>query len=192
MTGITGADAPSRPTPLRVLVPFGIGAAVSVLLGVYAHVHDPTGEQVIELFFTSQIQLKVWFATVAFVLALYQLFSGMRLYGTLKFPKTIPSWFGQTHRLSGTLALAFTLPVGYHCLWSLGFQDTDGRVFLHSIFGCLFYGGFVAKVIIVRDHRLPGWTLPFVGSIVFTSLVVLFLTSSMWFFTNDPLNRPIF
>jgi hypothetical protein len=192
MTGTTGAAAPPREAQLRVLVPFLIGAAVSVALGVYANVHDPTGEQVIELFFTGQIQLKVWFATIAFVLALYQLFSGMRLYGTVKVPRSIPSWFGQTHRLSGTLALAFTLPVGYHCLWSLGYQDSDGRVLLHSLFGCLFYGAFVAKVIVVRDHRLPGWALPFVGSVVFTSLVVLFLTSSLWFFTNDPLDRPIF
>src|SRR5688500_17914273 len=131
MTGITGAKAPPRPTPWRVLVPFGIGAAVSVLLGVYSKEHDPTGDRVIELFFTGQIQLKVWFATITFALAVYQVLSGMRLYVTLTCPKTIPSWFGQTHRLSGTLALAFTLPVGYHCLWSIGYLDLDGRQVLH-------------------------------------------------------------
>ena len=30
---------------------------------------------------------------------------------------------------------------------------------LHSIFGCLVYGAFAAKVLIVRTPRAPGWVL---------------------------------
>jgi len=54
------------------------------------------------------------------------------------------------------LAFLFSLPVVYHRLWSLGFQSGSTRVLLHSIFGCLVYGAFAAKVLIVRT---PRWVL---------------------------------
>jgi hypothetical protein len=74
----------------------------------------------------------------------------------------------------------------YHCLWSLGFNPGDGggRVFWHSLFGCAFFGAFATKVLAVRSHRMPGWALPVVGGLLFTVLVLLWLTSSLWFFQN--------
>ena len=52
----------------------------------------------------------------------------------------------------------------------------------HSVFGCLFFGAFTTKVLVVRSHRMPGWALPAVGAALFTVLVVIWLTSSLWFF----------
>ena len=85
---------------------------------------------------------------------------------------------------SGSLALLFTLPVAYHCLWSLGFNPGggSGRRLWHSIFGCLFFGAFTTKVLVVRSRRMPGWALPAVGATLFTVLVLIWLTSSLWFF----------
>lgn len=167
------------------------GAVVAVGLGVYADVHTPTGEKPYTLFFSDTIQLKVWFATAAVALALVQVLLAMRLYGKLHWPRQAPPWLGDAHRLVGTLAFALTLPVAYHCLWSLGFQSTDTRVLVHSLAGCFFYGVFVMKVLSVRVHGLPGWTLPVVGGAVFTALVVIFLTSSVWFFTSRPAGIPL-
>ena len=67
------------------------------------------------------------------------------------------------HRISGRLAFIASLPVAYHCLWSLGFQDTDTRVLAHSLLGCAVYGAFAAKVTIVRSKGLPGLALPVAG-----------------------------
>jgi hypothetical protein len=40
----------------------------------------------------------------------------------------------------------------------------------------------------LRVRGLPGWTLPVLGGVVFTSLIVLWLTSALWFFgLNQPL-----
>lgn len=167
------------------------GAVVAVGLGVYADVHTPTGEKPYTLFFSDTIQLKVWFATAAVALALVQVLLAMRLYGKLRWPRQAPPWLGDAHRLVGTLAFALTLPVAYHCLWSLGFQSTDTRVLVHSLAGCFFYGVFVMKVLSVRVQGLPGWTLPVVGGAVFTALVVIFLTSSVWFFTSRPAGIPL-
>jgi hypothetical protein len=88
------------------------------------------------------------------------------------------------HRVSGTLAFLVSLPVVYHCLWALGFQDTDTRVLVHSLAGCFFYGAFTAKMLWLRVPSLPGLVLPVVGGTVFTALVVIWLTSALWFFDN--------
>jgi Family of unknown function (DUF6529) len=168
------------------------GAAVSLLLGVYADSHTPTGEKPYTLIFSDTIHLKVWFATAAVTLAVIQVLLAMRIYGKLRWPRTVPSWLGDAHRFTGTLAFVLTLPVVYHCLWSLGFQSTDTRVLIHSLAGCFFYGAFVAKVLSVRVHGLPGWTLPVIGGLVFTLLIVIFLTSSVWFFTDRPAGIPLF
>jgi hypothetical protein len=169
-----------------------IGAAVSVLLGLYADNHTPTGEKPYTLFFTDTIQLKVWFATVAVSLAALQVLLAMRLYGKIHWPAKAPSWLGDAHRLTGTLAFLISLPVAYTCLWSLGFQSGTTRVLFHSLLGCLFYGAFVVKVLAVRVHGLPDRVLPIVGGVVFTALVAIFATSSVWFFTSRPAGIPLF
>lgn len=170
----------------RLLVFAGIGAAVAVALGAYGSVHDPTGEGLFTLFFSGTINLKVWFATVAIVLALFQLLSALRLYGKVSVPRRMPPGLGDVHRLSGIAAFLFSLPVAYHCLWSLG-METDGgemRRFAHSIAGCAFYGAFAMKVLSVRAQRMPKWTLPLAGGLVFAALAVAWATSSLWFFQN--------
>jgi hypothetical protein len=93
---------------------------------------------------------------------------------------------GYLHRLSGTLAFAFSLPVAFHCLWALGFETdiSELRRFAHSTLGCLFYGAFAAKVTLVRSKASPSWSLPVVGGVVFTTLVAIWLSTSLWFFTT--------
>lgn len=162
------------------------GAAVSLFFGAYGRIHDPTGEQTLTLFFTSSINLKVWFATGALFFALVQVVTAARLFGKIKVPRRMPAWLGDAHRLSGTIAFLLTLPVAFHCLWSLGFRSdtTDPRTYVHSVAGCVFYGVFVVKVLSVRIHELPKWLLPAAGAATFLSLAVLWATSSLWFFQN--------
>jgi Family of unknown function (DUF6529) len=193
------AAAP-RPAATKILVPLVAGAAVAVVLGVYGGVHDPTLDAPYALFFTSTFQLKVWFATIAVFFAILQVLTALRIYGKINVPRKQPSWLGDFHRLSGALAFGFTLPVAYQCLWGLGFQSTDMagedsiRVLVHSIAGCFFYGALVTKVFFVRQKGLAGWALPVAGGAVFTALVVVWVTSALYFFV-DPghfNNPPLF
>jgi hypothetical protein len=183
---VTGAtiDRPRGDPRRRVAGLALVGAAVSVAFGVYASAHEPSLETPYTLGFTGTINLKVWFGTLALLLAGVQLVTALRLYGTIAVPRELPSWFGQLHRLSGTLAFAVSLPVAYHCLWGLGFQSDDARSLAHSLFGCFFYGAFATKVLVVRAKGLPGWALPVVGGAVLTALVGVWLTSSLWYFTT--------
>jgi len=167
--------------PLKLLGLVTAGALVSVSLGVYGKVHDPTGERPYTLFFSDTINLKVWFASAALLLAAVQVLLAQRLYGKIHTPREEPPWLGDAHRLTGTIAFAFTLPVAYQCLWALGFQSTDTRVLLHSILGCFFFGAFTIKVLCVRTHGLPNWVLPIVGGTVFAGLVAVWATSAVWF-----------
>jgi hypothetical protein len=177
----TAVDRPPNAAP-RLLAAAALGAVVAVALGVYGRVHDPSQELVLTLFFSSTISMKVWLGSAAVVFAVVQVLSALWVYGEL--PGRVPPWAGTAHRISGRLAFLVSLPVAYHCLWSLGFQDTDTRVLLHSLFGCAIYGAFAAKVTIVRSKGLPGLALPVAGGIMFAVLIGAWVTSAYWFIDN--------
>jgi hypothetical protein len=181
----TATDVRRAPNPRTRLILFLLaGAAVAVALGVYGRVHDPTGRSLVTLAFTRSINLKVWFATIAFVLALFQLASSLRIYGKIGKGRP-PAWLRPAHRLSGTLAFLFVIPVAYHCLWALGFQPHYGlRVLAHGVAGCFFFGALTSKVLLVRTSRKPAWALPVIGGALFAALTVVWLTSALWFFTT--------
>jgi hypothetical protein len=170
--------------PVKLLGILVAGAAVAVALGVYGNEHSPTFSRPFDLFFSDTINLKVWFATVAAVLAVVQVLLALRIYGKVKWPRPAPPWLGDAHRLTGTLAFLFTLPVAFLCLWSLGFQDHTTRVAVHSTLGCFFYGAFVVKVLAVRVRGLPNWLLPLIGGLVFVALIGIWFTSAFWFFRH--------
>lgn len=134
--------------------------------------------------FSSTIAAKAWFATAAVVLAGVQVLTAARIYGRLSFLPERGSAIARVHRWSGRIAFLCTLPVFFHCVTILGFQTPNARVVIHSLVGTFFYGVFAAKVLIVRDHSLPSWALPTAGVTLASMLVVLWLTSSLWYFTT--------
>ena len=129
------------------------GAAVAVALGVYGRQHDPAGQALFTLGFSGTINMKAWLATLVLAardacrscLALW-------MFGKIG-RKPAPAWIGPVHRLVGTLAFLVSLPIAYHCLWSLGFErhPDQARRFWHSLFGYAFYGAFTIKVLCVRS-----------------------------------------
>ncbi|MET8452382.1 DUF6529 family protein [Streptomyces sp. NPDC005209] len=167
-----------RPSAARYLVPALVAAAVSVALGVYGKVHQPTGIAFNLAGFSSAAAVKSWLATTALFFALVQVVSALMMYGKLPGP----SWASALHRWSGRVAFLVTVPVAVHCLYAFGYQTYETRVLWHSILGCFFFGAFSAKMLLLRSERLPGWLLPFVGGLVFAVLVVIWLTSAFWFF----------
>jgi hypothetical protein len=191
MNGAAGYGRPVSATAVdrkpdaapRLLAIAAFGAAVAVALGVYGRVHDPSQQLVFTLFFSSTIALKVWFATLAVALGSVQVGLALLIYGRLPWPA--PRWAGSAHRITGRLAFLSTLPVAYHCLWSLGFQDTSGRVLAHSLLGCAFYGAFATKVLVVRSHALPPRALPIAGGALFALLVLAWYTSALWFVRDN-------
>lgn len=162
-----------------------LGGLVALALGVYAHVHTPTGQSIALFGFSSLIQMKVWLAVAAGALACLQLVTALWMFG--KLGRRRPARLGLVHRVLGTVALVLSLPVAYHCLWSLGFGTYDTRVLLHSLFGCLVYGAFVTKVIGLHVRSMPGWLVPVAGGTLFVVLVATVLTSAGWYLAvNGP------
>jgi hypothetical protein len=178
---MTAIDTRREASP-RLLAALLLGAGVAVVVGAYGRIHDPTGRELSTLFFSSTINLKVWFASAAGVIALFQLASALKLYGVI--PGRTPEWLGRVHRNTGRLAFLLTVPVAFHCLWSIGFQTAEPRLVVHSLAGCLFYGAFAAKILVVRSRALPGWALPVVGGLLFTAITTGILTSALWYYTN--------
>ncbi|HWM05621.1 MAG TPA: DUF6529 family protein [Actinophytocola sp.] len=166
-----------------LMVALGIGSLIAVAIGVYGAVHEPSGQAFNLAGFSSGLHAKAWLGTVAFALAIVQLLSALAMWGRLPGVRGDGRGTAFLHRWSGRVAVLVSLPVAAHCLYALGFQAFDTRVLVHSLLGCFFYGIFVCKMIaLTKDQR--GWVLPVVGGLVFTGLTGLWLSSSVWFFSE--------
>lgn len=138
----------------------------------------------VTLVFSSTIAAKAWLATGAVALVLVQVTTAARIYGKLRFLPRRGRAIARVHRWSGRTAFVLTLPVFFHCVTILGFETPDARVAAHSLAGTFVYGAFAAKVLVVRERTLPGWALPLAGATLASLLGVLWLTSSLWYFTT--------
>jgi len=160
-----------------------VGALVALTVGFVAgRQNSPSYAGYFDLFFEDPIHMKVWLATGAALLACVQLFLAAWIFRKLVWSR--PAWVPVVHRWTGRAAFLLTLPVAYHCIFRLGYQDYTDRVLAHSLFGSTFFGAYVAKVTIVRLHNFPRWVLPTAGGLLFAVLIGLWYTSSYWFFTN--------
>jgi hypothetical protein len=178
------APPPPRGGPRTIMIAFGAGTLVTVALGVYGGLHDPTGQALNIAGFTDGLHAKAWLATLAVVLAVAQLLSALAMWGKLPGVRGDGKLVAGLHRWGGRAAVVVSLPVAAHCLYALGFDTASPRVLIHSLLGCLFYGMFVSKMIFLARDDKPGWALPVLGGLVFTGLTGLWLTSSLWFFTE--------
>jgi hypothetical protein len=167
------------PHARRVLVAVVLGGLVSLLIGVYGSVHQASGRDLALFGFPTMIEMKVWLGLVAGGLALAQLVTALWMFGRLGLP--VPGRLGLVHRSLGLLAVVVSLPVAYACLWSLGFQSQNGRVLVHSLFGCLLYGVVVVKLVGLHVPSAPRWLVPVAGGLLFVVLVSVVLTSAVWF-----------
>src|SRR4051794_38728859 len=167
-----------------LVVPLLGGAAVAGALGVYARVHDPAGRPLLTFGFSGVLQMKAWLSTIVLALIVVQLMTASAMWGRLPRLGAAPATIALVHRWSGSVAFALSLPVAFHCIWSLGFQTGSTRVVVHGIAGCAFYGAYAAKMLGLRTRgELPAWALPVLGGLVLSAFVLAWLTASLWFFT---------
>ena len=127
MTVAAGSGVAPAPDRTRLALALLLGSLVALSLGVStARFTIRPGRSLVTLFFTATINLKVWLATAAVLLAVFQVLSAAKFYGRLGRGNG-PRWLGRAHRASGTLAFLLTIPVAYHCLWALGFDGAADR-----------------------------------------------------------------
>jgi len=162
-----------------------LGAVVTVVLGVYARTHTPAGRPLFTLGFSGMLQMKAWLATAVLVLVLAQLSTALWMWGRLPAAGPAPHWVPAAHRWTGSVAFVVSLPVAFHCIWALGLATYDARVIVHGVTGCVFYGAYAAKMLGLRLPGAPGWLLPVLGGVVFGALLLVWLTSAVWFFTRS-------
>ncbi|BBH70559.1 hypothetical protein ACTI_72440 [Actinoplanes sp. OR16] len=154
-------------------LPVVAGVGVTVGLGVYGRLHEPSGTPVL----VGLRDGKAWLATAVLLFAVVQLVSATAM------SKDVP-WTPALHRWSGRIAVLLSLPIAVHCLYALGFGSASLRTLAHSTLGCFFYGAFVTKMLVLsRPGESPGWLLPLLGGLVLTAIAGLWLTSALWFFT---------
>ena len=178
----------TQPRSMAVpLTAFAAGAVVTLLVGIFGRVHDPTLADTTTLGFRTVIDMKVVLSVAIGVLAVLQVIGALWMYG--KLGVTAPSWLGTAHRISGAIAVVLILFVSYHCVWTLGLASgtfADGepvstRTVVHGILGCAVIGALVVKVVAVRSRRAPGWFLPVAGGLLFALLIAAVMTSAVWY-----------
>jgi hypothetical protein len=186
MTGHTNAGMrrPARAAAgfLAALLP------VAIAVGVYAFGRTHTPDYTSGLFGRHGIgvfDLKARLGNALMALAVVQLLLALWMYRRLPGAGAAPHRVHPTHRLIGLLAFLLSLPIGYHCITAYGVAFTDIRVAVHSITGCVLYGAFVAKVLVVRSRRLPGWALPAAGGTLVIAIALMWYTAALWFFLGS-------
>lgn len=162
-----------------------LGAALSLATAVAIWVtgQHHTPEYTTSLFGAQgaeAVTLKARLGTALFGLAVVQLLLALWIYGRLP-GLTAASRSGRiAHRVTGWVAFLLSVPIAFHCVTTYGTETTSTRVFLHSVAGCVLYGAFVAKVLVVRSRRLPGWMLPAAGGTLFGAIGVLWYSAALW------------
>jgi hypothetical protein len=180
----TAAAPKSMAIPLGA---FAAGAVIALLLGVFGKLHDPTLDGTTTLGLDTVLEMKVVVTIPIGVLAVLQVIGALWIYGKLGI--AAPTWLGTAHRISGAPALLLSVFVAYHCLWALGLETgtlENGekvplRTVVHGVVGCAVFGAVVVKVVAVRSRRAPGWFLPVAGGLLFALLIVVVLTSVLWY-----------
>lgn len=181
---------PAGPTSRRPAVLVIPAAAVAVAAAVYLLAARHTPDYSAGLFGLHGIaatRLKAQIATGLLAAALLQVAAGLWLTGLLPTAHSPPRRLGRAHRALGIGLFAASIPVAVHCISAYGFETSDTRVAVHSVAGCLFYGAFTAKVLVVRSRRLPGWVLPALGAVLAALLLTLWYSAALWYFKGSHL-----
>jgi uncharacterized protein DUF6529 len=164
------------------------GAIVAIVLYIIGRAIVPTSSYSTVGFFGQTglgvFRFKSLLATVALGLAVVQVVLALWIYRKLPLAGRAPKPVPVTHRVVGAVAVLVTLPVAIHCAIAYGVKLTDTRVLVHSLAGCLFYGAFVAKVLLVQSRKLPGWALPAAGSLLALLIALLWYTSALWYYNG--------
>jgi hypothetical protein len=183
MTTPGARDGPSTATRLAI-----IGLLTAAVTGAaYAVGRLHTPNYTVSLFGQAglaAITLKSLLATVVLGLAVVQVVLALWLYRKLPLAGSPPRPVRLSHRLTGFGLFALTVPIAVHCVLAYGVQLTSARVAVHSLAGCLFYGAFTAKILLVRTRRLPGWALPAAGGALALLVAVLWYTSALWYYNG--------
>lgn len=164
-----------------LILPILTGALVSLALGVYGSNHKGKSVVLFVNGFEQLVHVKAWLAVAVLAAVAVQLFSALVMWGKIK-AISPPSWIGGLHRWSGRVAFWTAIVIGVYCLYGVGFQTFSFQATLHSTLGCLFFGVFVIKMLVLAKPGLAGWVLPVAGGVVFTVLAAVISTSALWYF----------
>ncbi|NUT32279.1 MAG: hypothetical protein HOV79_04295 [Hamadaea sp.] len=171
------SEAPAKTSWL--VGPILLGGLLSVAMGVYGVGHKGKSVVLGVSGFENLARVKAWLAAAVAVLVVVQLLTALIMYGKLRVASS--SWVGPVHRWSGRLAFFTAVVIGVYCLYGVGFQYHNLRAAVHSTAGCLFFGGFVIKMLVLTKPGLKGWILPVAGGTVFTLLATAIATSAGWY-----------
>ena len=157
---------------------------MAVALGAFGRAHDASFGSIPTLGFSSVLQMKSVLASVALVFACVQVVSALRMYGRIgsgpasRYGHPGPPHLGCARR-SHHPPRRLRVPLGHRLRDPL---DADLRALAPRAACSTAF--FVAKMLSLHTKRIPGWALPWLGGLTFATLVGLWLTSALWYFSK--------
>ncbi|MGW2768786.1 DUF6529 family protein [Streptomyces sp. NPDC001275] len=103
------------------------------------------------------------------------------MYGRLPGLRAAPHPVPKVHRLIGMVDFLFSVLIAQQCIIAYGVSLTGTREALHSLAGCFLYGAVLAKVVVVRHRRWPGWALPLAGGALVTVIALVWYSAAFWY-----------
>lgn len=179
-----GADPPMPRSTRPLVLALGALVPIAVVAALYAFGRSHTPDYAAGLFGrhgNDANELKAQLGSALLGIALFQLLLALWMYRRLPGAGAAPHPVHTVHRIGGLVAFLVSLPIAYHCITAYGVQLTTARTALHSVTGCVLYGAFVAKVLVVRSRGLPGWALPAAGGVLVTAIAVSWYSAALWF-----------
>ncbi len=86
------------------------------------------------------------------------------------------------HRFGGYIGLFIILLVSYTCVVYIGVTLSPFRVAVHSVVGTVMIVAIICKILITRGVPRLYLSLPMIGAILFTTIIITWLNSAGWYF----------
>ena len=165
------------------------GAGVAVSLGVYGRVHARRGlrRRCRRSASPARATFKAWATTVVVVLAVGQVIDGaVALRQAPGRPVRAALARDRRTALSGALAFVLTLPVAAYCLYGFGFapSPSDPRRWSTPSPGAPSTARSRPRCCSCTPAGCRAGRCPLAGGLLFTSIVVAWLTSAVWLFSE--------
>jgi len=129
------------------------------------------------------LMLKSILATVVLLMAILQGLSMLQVQGRIHLVEASGKSLRLFHKVEGDVALLLVFLTAYLCVSRFAVEPRDLRVILHALLGASGVVLILAKFALGRFmRRYLKYSFP-LGTVLFLSILGIFLTSAPWYFT---------
>lgn len=129
------------------------------------------------------LMLKSVLTTLVLLMAVLQVLTMTQVKGRIRLVNLPSSQLRRFHKWEGDVALLFVLATAVICISQFSVTPQDPRVLLHALFGFSSVVTILLKFAVARFFRPYLRYASYISAVLFLSILGVFLTSALWYFT---------